>query len=400
MLVLNRSFWPDIEATGQFLTELCAKLAGTYKVTAVVGRSYYTDKDFKFGRFYRKERFGQIEILRIRHTKFWKKNLIGRFINWLTYAALSFFAVLRTRADLIIACTDPPFLGLIAAVLSRIKSVPFIINCRDLYPDVALGLGKLRPGMISRTFDYLNRKSFDRAHCIVCIGTSMKNRLKKKGLRHRLIKVIPDWADTRSIRPVAREDNLFLNKIGARDKFIIMYSGNLGFSQKFTAVFKALTLLKKQIPFYAVIIGDGVMKSELKAEARSLGLKDISFFPYQPRADLSFSLSAADLHLLPLKSGMDGAMVPSKLYGIMAAGRPYLAITDEGSEPARLAEETGCGIWVQPDDIEAIARKLEWAFKRRDVLSQMGETGRRIAEERFDKEVVIAEWFDLLEEYV
>jgi len=399
ILILNRSFWPDIEATGQFLTELCERLAKSYRITVIAGRSYYVRKEaFKPRRFYCKETFNGIEILRVRHTKFWKANTFSRMINWMTYGILAFIAALRIKSHLIIACTDPPFLGIIVMLIARLRHIPFIYNCRDLYPDTVLVLGKLRKGFISNFFDYLNKKALSAACFVVCLGASMKDRLIEKGVPDSHIRVIPDWVDTSVINPVPKSDNPLFAKLGLNNKFIIMYSGNIGFSQDFNSILNSIAMIGNRSRFDLVFVGEGVTKENLKEQSRKLGLENIFFLPYQPLDMLSFSLSMADLHIVLLKKGLSGMIVPSKVYGIMAAARPYLAITDIDSEPARMAKEFSCGLWTAPDDIEAIAKTLEWALNHPSELEEMGKRGRQIAEMMFDKRLIIKEWFRTLDE--
>jgi len=400
ILVLNRSFWPDIEATGQFITGLCEKLAEKYKVTVIAGRSYYKRDDF-FARskFYNKEKFKEIEIYRTRHTRFWKENLLGRIINWATYSILTFLIALKLKPTVIIACTDPPFLGIVAMMVSRLKSIPFIYNCQDLYPEVALGLGKLKSGIISHAFDYLNKKAFYAAEMVIPIGHGMANRIKAKGVREERIKVIDNWVDTSAIQMISKESNPLLKELGFENKFIIMYSGNIGLCQDFSAILQAASTIKEHSSWCLIFIGDGVSKNNLKKEVQNLGFTNIFFLPHQPEEKLSFSLSMADLHLVPLKKALTGAIVPSKIYGIMAAGRPYLAITDKESEPAYLAKEFGCELWADPDDVETLAEQLKWALANKEILEEMGKKYRKIAERRFDKNIVINEWFKLLDRF-
>lgn len=398
ILILNRSFWPDIEATGQFLTELCERLAKSYRITVIAGRSYYLKDSFKFGRLYKQEILHGIEIIRVRHTKIWKANILGRIINWLTYGILAFIVALRIKPHLIIACTDPPFLGIIAMLISRLRHIPFIYNCRDLYPDGVLALGKLKKGFVSNSFDYLNRKALSAACFVVCLGASMKDRLIKKGIPESHIKVIPDWVDTSAINPVPKNNNPLFRKLGFKNKFIIMYSGNIGLSQDFSSILNSISMVKDRSCFDLVFIGDGAAKENLKEQSQKLGLENVLFFPYQPKDMLSFSLSMADLHIIPLKKGMSGMIIPSKVYGIMAAARPYLAITDMHSEPARIAKEFNCGLWAKPQDIEAITEIINWALVHPDELEEMGNRGRRVAERHFDKELIIKEWFKRLDE--
>ncbi len=397
VLLINRSFWPDMEATGQFLTELCERLAEDYKITVIAGRSYYAqEKDFLPFRLYKKEIFNGIDILRVRHTRFWKISLIARITNWLTYSILTFMAALNMKPAVIIVCTDPPFSGIMAMILGSLKSVPYIYNCRDLFPDVAWSLGRLKKGnLLSQVYDCLNKKAFRSAYFVVCLGSSMKNRLIAKGIPGERIEVIPDWIDSSQVKPVPKADNYFLKKLLPVNEFVVMYSGNIGLSQNLEIILQAATLIKDRHSFYLVFLGEGAAKDGIKQKARLLGIKNALFLSYQPKETLAFSLGAADLHIVSLKKGMAGAVVPSKVYGILAAGRPYLAITDEESEAASIAKEYGCGLWVAADDVEKIADSLEWALNHPAELEAMGRRGRGVAETKFDKKIVINEWLEI-----
>jgi len=400
ILVLNRSFWPDIEATGQFLFELCEDLAKRHKVMVIAGRSYYA-KEGKFGLFgiSRREEKSGISILRIRHTRFWKGNLLGRLINWLTFAVFAFLVALETNPRVVIVGTDPPFLGIIAMFLGKLKNVPFIYNCRDLFPDVAWGLGRLKKNSpLGRLYDYMNIKAFCSARFVVCLGQSMKNRLIAKGVPDEKIKIIPDWVDTSLIRPILKKDNPFFKELIPEDKFVVMYSGNIGLSQDLDVILRASKAAKESDSFCLVFLGEGAAKDRIKKQAGSLGMKNVFFLPYQPKEMLSSSLGAANLHIVSLKKGMAGAVVPSKVYGVLAAGRPYLAITDEESEAARIVREYGCGLWAMPGDIERISYLLDWALNYPSDLEEMGRKARSVAEAKYDKNIVIKEWHVVLEE--
>ncbi len=396
ILVLNRSFWPDIEATGQFLTELCEELAEKYEITVIAGCSYYVKGKFLKQGLSCKDSFNRIKIFRVRNTMFWKGNLIGRFINWFTYGVLAFIAALTMKPSVIIACTDPPFLGIIAMFISRLRGVPYIYNCRDLYPDVALGLQKINKGAAVYVFEYLNKKALCAASLVVPLGLSMKNRLLAKGIKNESIRVIPDWVNTKEIKPIPRDKNPLFNELKLNDTFIIMHSGNIGLSQDFSPLLQCLSAIEPEHNLMLVFIGEGAGKSDLKKKIETSGLRKVMFLPYQPKEMLSFYLSMADLHIITLKQGLAGAIVPSKMYNIMAAGRPYLAITDKESEPASLAKEYSCGLWAMPEDSPDITQKLNWALGHPIELEEMGARGRKLAEEKFDKEIVIKDWFELL----
>ena len=397
ILFMNRSFWPDVEATGQFLTELCEELAEDYLILVIAGRSHFVKEDhFKPWRFFREEVYKNIRILRVRHSRFWKGNFIGRILNWFTYSLLAFIAAWRVKPRLIVACTDPPFLGIISLFFRKVRGIPFILNCRDLYPDAAVELGKLEKGLLSGLFDFFNRRVFNQAELVIPLGQSMEARIRAKGASAGQIKVIPDWADTSAIQPVSKKDNPLLEKFGLKEKFVIMYSGNIGLSQDFSPILHSVSRMREDSSWFLVFVGEGMGKRSLVDEVRSCHLTNVLFLPYQPWEMLSFSLGMADLHLVPLKRGMAGASVPSKVYGIMAAGRPYLAITDRESEPARLALEFRCGLWAEPGDLEKISYEIQWALNHRVELEEMGKRARSLATSQFAKDVVIKEWFKAL----
>ncbi|MBI4335556.1 MAG: glycosyltransferase family 4 protein [Candidatus Omnitrophica bacterium] len=401
ILIFNRSFWPDMEATGQFITELSRRLAERYEVTVITGRSYYVKKDyFGIGRLYKRETYDGIEIFRIRHTRFWKKNLNGRIANWVTFSALALIAGLRKNADIIIVCTDPPFLGIIGMAIGRIKGTPFIYNCRDLFPDVAWGIGRIKKtNLLGRAFDYINKKALGRAARVICLGASMEKRIRQKDIPRIRIKRIPDWVDTCAVKPIPKDKNPLVKKFGLDGQFVIMHSGNIGLTQEFDSILKAAAMLKGSCPFSLVFIGEGAGKRCLKEKAESRGLSDhVFFFPYQPFDMLSYSLSLADLHVVAMKKGMAGAVVPSKVYGIMAAARPYLAVTDIDSEPADMAQRLGCGLWADPDKADKIAEAIRWAAGHPDQLRTMGMAARKTAVEEFDKNIIIQKWFAVLDE--
>ncbi len=392
IVIFNRSFWPDIEATGQLLTDLAEQLSKNYTITFVAGRSFYNETDrFKGIQFFRYEHHKGINIIRLRHTRFWKKNLLGRLVNWSSYTLLALtVGLLKIRPKLIIVNTDPPFLGIVGLILKYWHKVPLIYNCRDLFPDIAIELGMLKEGVISRTFDFLNNKALSHSDLVVPLGNSMKLKLEKKGVDPNHIKVIPDSVDTDFLKPIETDGRKILGELDLNGKFVVMYSGNIGLAQDFSSILKAASLIDDT--FTLVFIGDGSGNDDLMKESSELRLKSIIFLPYQPYDQLPNSLNIADLHLIPLKKEISGSIVPSKLYPILAIGKPYLAIANHESEPVDIAKRFGCGLWAEPGDVIDIKEKIEWSIKNRPKLLEMGMVGRKIALERYDKDKVTKEW--------
>ncbi|MGH7884677.1 MAG: glycosyltransferase family 4 protein, partial [Thermodesulfobacteriota bacterium] len=337
-----------------------------------------------------------VNIYRVRNTRFWKGNLLGRLTNWITYTLLALYVgIFKIKPRILIVNTDPPFLGIVGYLLKKYHKVPLIFNCRDLYPDVAIELGEIKDGFITKIFDYLNKLSFLESDKIVPLGISMKNKILKKGIEENKFYLIPDWADTKFLKPIIKSKNSLLKDLNLKNRFIIMYSGNIGFSQDFETILEAFKKIDSENATL-IFVGEGAAKESLRRAVSDLELRNVMFLTYQPFELLDQSLNIADLHLVPLKEGLSGSIVPSKVYGILSVGKPYLAIADEDSEPVTIAKNNNCGLWARPGDVDGISEKLKWAVNNKELLLEMGRKGREVAVKNYDKKIVISKWVDLL----
>jgi glycosyltransferase involved in cell wall biosynthesis len=368
--LLNRSFHPDTEATGQHLTELAAALARSFSLTAICGRSYTVPDRLGV------EWMSGVKIVRVPHVRWPKRWRLGRLANWLTFAASALAASLLQRARLLWVQTDPPVMGLVALALKRWHRCPLVLNCQDLYPDVAVELGTVG-GSVGRAFDAINGRVYREARAIVALGSDMAERIANKGVPRERILVIPTGVDTSRIFPVPREENEY-----AREGFTLMYSGNVGMTQDFESVLEAA----EGAGIRLVLAGGGVGMERLRSHPA------VSWMRPQPLDRLAALLSSATLHVIPMKRGLAGCLVPSKVYGVMAAGRPFLAVCDRSSVLARLALEDRCGLWAPPGDVPAARERLHWAMANPEALEELGRNGRRIAVERYDARLIQEEW--------
>jgi colanic acid biosynthesis glycosyl transferase WcaI len=383
ILFLNRSFWPDREATGQFLTELCDDLSIDHEVTIVAGPSFHTEQGNSRGfRLWSREDRGKITVIRTRGTRFSKSNLAGRLVNLGTYYLLAAIVAFRLpRPDVIVAETDPPLLGALAAVLKRRWGCRLVYNVRDLYPDIAEVTGGVRSPFLLELLRRGNDYAYERADLIVTLGHDMARRIVDKGVPTEKVVVVPDWVDCGRIRPL--DSNPFRHSFG--NKFVVMYSGNIGLSQPLDAVLEAADRLRDDDRILFALIGEGARKQWLEERACAMGLTNVKFLPSQPLENLGESLSAADLHLIPLAPGAAGCLVPSKIYGILAAGRPFIAMMEDGAEVAQIARDDAVGFVVRPGNVEALVGAIRGAVDAPENLKQMGVRARRLAEQRFDR---------------
>jgi colanic acid biosynthesis glycosyl transferase WcaI len=394
LLVLNQYYRPGVEASANLLTDLCESLAETYDVTIVTGRVRGRSE------LPADETVNGVRVLRARSTARDRTRLHYRALNYFTYlGATAVRAATLKRPDLVICMTDPPIVGDIALPVARRYRAPLLVISQDVFPETATALGRLsNPAMIG-TLRVLVDRYLKRADHIVAIGDRMKDRLVAKGVNARKITVIANWVDTEEIRPAGRSTTWSRDK-GFDETFTVMHSGNIGHAQNLENLVRATTLLGDLDNLVVPIIGFGVCLADVEELARELGAGKVRFLPYQPRATLSESLSAGAVHYLGLTKGLSGLVVPSRIYGILAAGRPVIAAADADSDTAALVEEVGCGVVVAPDSPAAIAAAIRDAHDGRLDLERMGAQGRAYVTANADRRLAFDRYRSLIEGFV
>jgi putative colanic acid biosynthesis glycosyltransferase WcaI len=388
LLVLNQYYWPGVEATANLLTELCEALAETHDVTVITGASRGLPR--------RQVRNG-VTVVRVHSTTFDRSHLFRRGANYVTYlVGLIWRAMVSKRPDLVVCMTDPPFIGSIARVVAARFRAPLLIIMQDVFPEIAVRLGRLK-SPAARLLRLLIDPSLRAADRVVVIGETMKLRVEAKGVSPERICVIPNWGDAASVKPKAH-DNGWARRHKLAKRFVVMHSGNIGHAQNLDALVRATTFLRDLDDLAVVIIGSGARRSELIALARMLEADKVEILPYQERKILSQSLSAADVHVVGLARGLAGYVVPSRLYGILAAGRPVIAATEPESETAQLVAEIGCGVLVPPGNPFALAAAMRAAHDGEYDLAEMGRRARAFAELESDRTIAVQRYRDVLHE--
>jgi colanic acid biosynthesis glycosyl transferase WcaI len=384
LLFLNRSFWPDQGATGQQLTDLCEDLSAEHEITVIAGPASGAAARGHL-RLWAREFLKRIAIIRTRGTNFPKNSLVLRLFNLGTYftlAALASFG--ESKPDVVIAETDPPVLGALGVLLKRWWDCCLVYNVRDVYPDIAISNGGVKNRFLLNLLTWTNNLAYAHADLIIVLGNDMYGRLQAKGVPSAKMVVVPDSIDCEKVR--APDNNYLRAEFGGR--FVVMYSGNIGLSQQLETVIAAAELLRDDPRILFLLVGEGVRKRWLQERVRSVELRNVQFRPYQPKQRLAESLSAADLHLIPLLSAATGACVPSKVYGILAVGRPFVAMMESNADAAVLAKKHRVGFVVAPGNAERLAATIREAAGNPEKLQAMGITARRLAEQYFDRTIV------------
>ena len=393
----NRSYWPDQAATGQLLTELAEDLVQAHgcTVTVVAGRALHGADDGGGIQPFRRESHHGVTILRANGTRLRPRTFSGRATNYMTYFASSTLAsFVVERPDVVVSLTDPPIIGLAALATARRAGAKFVFLCEDIFPEVASLLEDFHSPVVNRALDRVNRHLLREADAIVALGDRMKRRLvEEKGADAADVHVIHNWADCRAIAP-APKDNSFARAHGLADRFVLMHSGNVGLSQNLDVLIEAAARLQSKERLVIAIVGDGARRDALVSAASARGLSNVKFIPYQPKEHLRESFAAADAFLISLKAGIEGYIVPSKLYGILAAGRPFVAAVDPSSEVATVALQSQCGVVAAPGDADDLARAIAVLHDNPELTRVMGEHARRAAWQ-FDRRPAVQAYYTL-----
>ena len=394
----NRSFYPDTTATSQLLTDLCEDLIRDHgcRVSVVAGVPLLPATHTTASRaVVSRETHNGIEIFRARGTRFSKTWFPGRVANYVTYFFSACYAGQRLdRPDIVVALTDPPIIGLAAYLSGKRFRAPLVMAFKDLFPEVTVLIDDFHSDTVNAVLQGVNKFLVKRAAANVALGETMRKRLieNKKAPPERTT-IIADWADTTAVAPGPKR-NPFSETHGLADKFVVMHSGNLGLSQSLETLVEAAALLRDVPDLQVVFVGEGVKKAELQERARALALANVTFLPFTPKERLGESFAAADVFVISLQRGLAGYIVPSKLYGILAAGRPYVAAVEDQCEVASLTRAHECGLLAEPGNPRALADQILVFYRDRALAERAGANARALGLS-FDRRGQVKRYMDL-----
>ncbi|HSS63537.1 MAG TPA: glycosyltransferase family 4 protein [Gammaproteobacteria bacterium] len=397
IIFINRFFYPDHSATSQLLTDLAFDLAGRgNSVSVITSRQRIDAPKSGLAGF---ERIDGVEIHRVWTTTSSRASLTGRALDYFTFYLSAGWRLLRLcrDGDVVVAKTDPPLISVVASVVSRIRHARHVNWLHDFFPEVAirLGVGALS-GRTGRLLRRLRNWSLESAQGNVVLGTRMASVLESEGIGPDRIRIVHNWCDGQAIHPLVRGRNPLRKSMGLGNAFVVMYSGNLGRAHDFHAIVQAARILEEHSNILFLIVGDGVQRRWLEEEISRRGLRNIRLEGYQPRERLGESLGLGDVHLVSLRPELEGLIVPSKFYGVAAAGRPTLFIGARDGEISRILEENECGVTVAPGDGEALAKLIVALASDPDTVTAMGQAAREVFEQRFDQPIALAAWRQVL----
>lgn len=408
LLVLCPHFAPDVAPTGDVMTQIVEQLAARgHRLQVVTTLPWYRDhaiEDGWRGPMVRHADTDWGRITRVHPFPTDKGNIPARALAFGGSTALTGLAglVARLRPDAVLAMSPPLTLGPAGVAVARRHRVPLVFNIQDVFPDVAIEVGAIRNRQVIAAASWLEQRTYRWADAVTVLSDDLRDNVVAKiagrpGGDPDKVRVIPNFIDTEWIRPGERR-NAYRAELGIGDEFVVMYAGNIGFSQSLDLVIAAAQHLAHDPDVVFVINGGGSARPAL--ERAAAGLANVRFVDMQPRARLPEVAAAADLHVVPLRAGLARSSVPSKLYTILAAGRPVVASVDPGTEVARTVDAAGAGIAVAPEDPEAFTKAIARLVAAPDDARRMGASGRRFVERWASPAAVAEAYEDLFEELV
>tara|TARA_Y100000590_G_scaffold178313_1_gene203451 strand:+ start:2922 stop:4151 length:1230 start_codon:yes stop_codon:yes gene_type:complete len=402
LLVITPHFEPDTAPTGIIVTSLVSEwVKQGHQIEVVTSLPWYEKHEVKNcwkGRLFRREEKESVAVTRLHPFPQDKNKLFRRLMGFLAFSFLAGIASLSKRGpfDAVIAISPPLSLGTVgkaAAVRHRCK---LILNLQDIFPDIAVALGKIKSSSLIKVLEKYEKLTYSGCDTITVLSKDLEENVQKKITRKKnppQIVVIPNFLISPLIKPQERLTN-YREEHQLGEKLVVMYAGNLGNSQSFELITNAARKHEERDDIVYVINGGGVMSSYLKKQAKEL--RNLVVIDYQPIERLSEVLATADLHLIPLRTGLGDMSVPSKIYSVFASGRPVIASVDPGTEIERIVFESEGGVVVPPDDFDSFILKLEELIENFELLEEMGKKARIWLENCYSSKTVADFYLDLI----
>ena len=391
--IITQFYPPDYAATGQLIEELATHLIQeNIDIEIFTGQPGYA---FQKDSAPPTEISNGILVRRSRTAGMWPSRIRGKAVNGLLFCLRSGLHLLKTRPqrDILLLTTAPPYLPVLGYLANLFLGVPYVCIIYDLYPDVAVELKVVSAkNWIVKWWNSINHLTWKRAKKVIVLSPTMKERIAAKypDVGDKM-SVIHSWADPKWIVPVAKQDNWFAHEHNLVEKFTVLYSGNMGRCHDMDTIMEAARQLQNE-PIQFVFIGSGAKRQDCMAQVKNFGLRNCLFLPYQDKKTLPYSLTACDLSLVSLSAGMEGLVVPSKLYGILAAGRPVAIICEPHSYLRQMAADANCGRAFNNGDAKGLAEFIRLLAKDPNLAHEMGNAGRHYLKSNFTPEIIAQQY--------
>ena len=392
IIFINRYFYPDHSATSQLLSDLAFDLASRgQEIHVVTGCQLYGDPHAALSA---EELIHGAHVHRVPTSRFGRTNLWGRMVDYLTFYLGATWRLLRLvcSGDVVVVKTDPPMMSVPAAWVVKLKRGVLINWVQDLFPEVATEMEVWGVRFVARLLRRLRNQSLQGSYATVVLGEIMAQRIAEEGVPSDRIVIIDNWADGELIQPIHRSENPLVREWGLEGKFVLGYSGNMGLAHEFETIIDVAEKLKFMRNIAFLFIGEGVARRWLVSEVARRKLTNVHFHPYQSADRLRWSLSIPDVHFVSLQRTLEGLIVPSKFYGIAAAGRPVIHIGDPEGEIARILNREHCGWCFPVGAVEDLATCISRLSMREQEVLAAGQSARRAFDRKYTRLHALSTW--------
>lgn len=396
--IVSELYYPELTSTGYFLTGIAEGLASEYDVSVLCSQPSYWNRGVRAP--IREMRNG-VDVLRCRATTLDKNKLVSRILNLFTISvSISAAALFRIkRGDIVIAVTNPPSIPYLIALVCRLKGARFVLLIHDVYPDILTRLGILSPqSFFARLMDRSTRWLYNRASRIIVLGRDMRKLVYAKlNSRQDRVVVATNWGDIEAIVPQPLSENRLLDKLNLKRHFVAQYCGNIGRTHGMNDLANAAEALASDPEFHFLVIGWGAKKRWLMKQKQSRKMENLTILDPLSQKEFCDGLNACNVAIITFSSGMAGISVPSRMYNVMAAGKPLLAVCDDDSELAAVVREEEIGWVVPPGRADLIVATLYEAKSNPERLRSMGERARKASETKYNSNYVLQVYKSIIE---
>jgi colanic acid biosynthesis glycosyl transferase WcaI len=397
VIFLNRFFYPDHSATSRMVSSLAFELASIGKdVHVITSRQLYDEPGADLPAH---EIAQGVHIHRVGTTNFGRSRLPGRAMDYLSFYFTSWRCALSIAkmGDIIVAKTDPPMISLVGMVAARQQRAKLVNWVQDIYPEIAIQFGVPLIAPVRRLLFWLRDMSLKAAAANVVLGQLPARLVLSRGVPADSVTIIHNWSDEDEITPIAHADNRLRQAWGLGDKFVVGYSGNLGRTHDFLTVLSVSERFRNDHRIVFLVVGGGHQNDSLAREVIRRGLdRSYLFVPYQDADMLKYSLGVPDVHWISLRPQFEGLIVPSKFYGIAAAGRPIISIGSKDGELGFLVDEHQCGFGIEEGDVDSLEKAITLLSCDSDLCARMGQRARLMLDHHFTRRQAFEAWRTLL----
>ena len=392
--LVSELYYPEETSTGYNITRIAEGLADRFDVHVLCGQPTYSKRGIRAPR---NEIYNAVAIRRCAGTTLDKNVIAYRLLNIITLSLSIFIRALIhfKRDDKVMVVTTPPSLPFITALACWLRRSRYLLLIHDNYPEILIAAGMARPdSWLVRLMNRVNKRLYKGAYRIVVVGRDMKELLTRKrdGDASRIV-TIPNWAELEIVEPCSRDDNQLLDELGLKDKFVILYAGNMGHPNDLESIVTSASMLREKSNIHFLFIGSGVKKRWLEDSIKDLGLKNVTVLPPRPREDQINFLNACDIALISLVDKMLGVSMPGRTYNTLAAGKPMIGVADAESELARVINEENVGWIVPPHNPDLLVQAIVEAESDRQRLIEMGARSRAAAVKKYSLRTAVEDYF-------